>query len=195
MKLYLMIITSLFFLAKNTAQTINEKKPSLYFVDANLGICRSENHLSFLAGLGLNYQYNANLFTVKFNNIDNTTCDKFFNPNWSEYNRTLEFGIMYGKRKIYEIHSLSYSIGLSYLKRNTYRKDFFYTTDIFQFLDSTIYSNSTNYTVGIPLEFNYKWIFKDQNLIAGSIGFKFQAVLSKYSYFGMGLSVGLGYFK
>lgn len=152
-------------------------------------------------GSTINFQYNHSLFTIRYNYILNLNVDfpAIFVPipSVKTAQHDSEIAVLYGYRFIKDDYSLSFSGGISYNNISYYNRA----------LDLQI--ADLNY-VGFPFEANVKLfnaVKRRYRIIYGivpigrptafsrSIGLKFLGNISKKSYFGIGLNVGLGYHK
>lgn len=186
-----------------TNDSIKRENPILF---AEFVIGFSNGDIKGLTGLGsLNYQLKSNLFTFRtLEIIDNKKVGSFlFFPILVMEDRVNEYSFLYGRRFIYDNSSISYSLGFAYINREYLVDD----------LNTVSNYNDLNYTkqsfVGLPFEFNIKWFnsnkerYRIYGLIpvgrpisfANSIGFKFYGTVAKKSYFGIGVSFGLGWHK
>jgi hypothetical protein len=183
--------------------SIKSQNPILF---AEMVIAYSNGDVKGLSGIGsLNYQYRNNLFSFRgLEIIDDKKVGNFLIfPFLVQEEKINEYAILYGRRFIYDNHSLSYSLGVAYIDRE-------YLVD-----DLNTVSNyyNLNYAeesfVGLPFELNVKWFnskkerYRIYELIpvgrqvgfANSIGFKFYGAIAKKSYIGIGISFGLGWHK
>lgn len=183
--------------------SIKKENPILF---AEMAIGFSNGDIKGFTGIGsLNYQYKNNLFTFRtLEIIDNKKVGSFlFLPLLVLEDRVNEYSFLYGRRYVYDNSSFSYSLGLAYINRE-------YLIDDLNIVPNF---NDLNYAdesfVGLPFELNFKWFnskkkrYRIYGLIpvgkpvgfANSIGFKFYGTVAKKSYFGIGVSFGLGWHK
>lgn len=152
-------------------------------------------------GLELNYQVKNNLLTGRYIGLTNLkhTSNLFIIPIYIDIENLNEYALLYGKRYIYNNHSISFSSGVSYLDRN--------------FLVNTDYNNPVyeyQKSIGFPFEFDIKWFKRKRErfrIVYGlipvgkptsfgrSIGFKFYGDISKTTFVGLGITLGLGWHK
>lgn len=153
----------------------------------------------FLYGGEINYQIKNSLFTARITGVTvfETGVAGFFFPIIYLKEQYYEPAFLYGYRYIKGGHSFSISAGLSYNNKLVYSPR------------PNVYSERTQY-VGFPFEINYK-LFKDRKTryrifyslfpvgkptaFGRGFGLKLIGNVSRYSYFGVGLTLGLGYHK
>ncbi|MCH2034624.1 MAG: hypothetical protein MK202_14025 [Tenacibaculum sp.] len=184
----------------STETTTNQKKNSVWFLDATIGGSNSEGGAA-LVGFSLNYQYNKNLFTFRSNisyELATPASLSIVFPflTGSVYN--IERALLYGRRHTYEGFSYSYSAGIAYSELK--ESEGFFNFEPINHLDNAI---------GFPLQFVIKWFKEEKSryriyevipvgkptTLGNSIGFKFMANVSKIPYVGVGLTIGLGKHK
>ena len=152
-------------------------------------------------GVELNYQVKNNLLTGRYIGLTNLkhTSNLFIIPIYIDIENINEYALLYGKRYIYNNHSISFSSGVSYVDRN--------------FLVNTDYNNPVyeyQKSIGFPFEFDIKWFKRKRErfrIVYGlipvgkptsfgrSIGFKFYGDISKTTFVGLGITLGLGWHK
>ena len=194
-KLFLPLIIVLFSLNFGYSQ---EKQNKIFFVEYLQGVSIYKSESLQSSGLEVNYQFNKDLLSIRFINIDVEFKEGgsigFGQPIFSEKtNEKLdELSLLYGKRLISKGHSYSVSVGVSYN---------FYKTDFTQVVDGTITettNDSKNY-FGLPFELNIKWFKKEKKSPSFghkiSIGLKLFGNISEKSYFGAGIVFGIGNHK
>lgn len=191
-KLFLFLITSIFCFAQENSNPI-------VFADLIIGYSNGSSK-GMTGGASINYQTKNNLFTYRFIEVSEIRYEGIliFIPILTTVETIKENAFLFGKRIVEDNMSYSYSVGISYVER--------------EFLvDSSNnvlrYDSSEN--IGLPFEFNIKWFnskkerYRIYQLIpvgnptsfANSIGFKFYGSISKTSFFGVGITFGLGWHK
>jgi len=202
MKKFTVCIVAVLFICNSSLG--QEKKNPILFAEMVVGY--SNGSIKGMTGMGsLNYQFNNNLLTFRsLEIIDNKKVGSlFFLPVLILEERLNEYSFLYGRRFVDENSSMSYSVGIAYLKRE-FLLDDLSTIDNY---DSLNYGKDSY--IGLPFEFNIKWFnskkerYRIYELIpvgkpvsfANSIGFKFYGTLSKTTFIGIGVSFGLGWHK
>ncbi len=182
-----------------------EKLNPIIFGEYFVGISSSETLSGFSIGGNLNYQFNkSDLLTLRATYFSSFKFNLFLNNEDSELSinakeKIREYGLLYGKRYVFEGSSLSFSGGIGYFDRDYYTKS-----------NRILSINKQDY-FGFPFEINYK-LFKSKKrrfrayygiipvgkrkvAFGRSIGFKLVGNISKNSYLGFGISYGLGTHK
>jgi len=182
-----------------------EKSNPIIFGEHFFGFSSSESFIGFSIGGNLNYQFNkSDLLTLRATYFASFKINSILNNSDSELSinsteQIREYGLLYGKRYVFEGSSLSFSGGIAYFDRDYYTKS------------NRILTLTKQDYFGFPFEINYK-IFKSEKKRFGaiyglvpigrkkvafgrSIGFKFIGNISKNSYFGLGISYGFGTHK
>lgn len=186
-------------LKSNSYSQEKEKTNPIFFAEMMFGY--SVGGSQGFTGVGtLNYQKQSNLFTYRYLELSKFRRDGsvLFIPIYTEIEYIREQALMYGKRIINKNVSYSYSAGLAYIDRDFLVDE---TNGILK------YDNDTY--IGLPFEFNIKWFkskkerYRIYELIpvgkaisfGNSIGFKLYGDISKTSFIGLGLTIGLGWHK
>ena len=156
----------------------------------------------FFGGLNLNYQTKNNLYTARYTGVINPrlTAVLFIIPAFITDETITEYAFLFGKRYIYNNHSLSYSGGVSIVNRR-------FLIDYPNNLN--LYESQNN--IGFPFEVNIKWfkrakkpyriyyglipIGKRKVGFGQSVGFKLVGNISKTYFVGVGLNMGVGWHK
>jgi hypothetical protein len=151
----------------------------------------------FLAGLALHYQQGKHLFTARFQGTIDAERSIFFFPISSRSSME-EYGLLYGRRILWNDASLSISLGLSHNRLLEKRKD-----------QNNISYNAITNAVGVPFDivlnvFNrekerYRILFLipvgPPTGFSRSIGLKLTGNISRLPYLGIGLTYGWGWHK
>lgn len=156
---------------------------------------------TFTIGGSLNYQHQKHLLTfriMKHFHLKPTSFILFPILNFPE-KEISDFGLLYGKRWIFNNHALAISGGLSYNDNVIFKKGWFNNAIEQEF-------NS----IGFPFELSIHW-FKSKKepfrvlyglvpvgeptVISRNFGFKIAGNISKESYVGFGFTVGIGAHK
>jgi hypothetical protein len=192
---FILVLISFQTLVKaQTNDSLNKppKSNPIIFADVNFGALRSSYVTLAISG-SLNYQNKNDLFTARILGYSKIKLYFIILPVTSEL--TSEYAFMYGKRYIDLGESYSFSGGLAILQKKSY--------------DNNLLISRENY-FGFPFELNYRFFNKKRerfrivyNLIpignpiafGRSIGFKLYGNISKSSFVGIGLTLGLGYHK
>jgi len=203
MKKALLILFVCFYFTNVFTQENKEKKSNpIIFVDITLGY--SFVNTGVLMGT-INYQTKNNLFTYRFSELSHITnfseAWAFIIPIYPLFTLVLspikskEYAFLYGKRYINNGFSYSFSGGVSYIKHTDFPK---YNNSVFE-----------QSFIGFPFEANIKWFKSEKRRFflfgvfpigkpfgfGGGIGFKLFGNLSKHPYIGLGITLGLGYYK
>lgn len=137
----------------------------------------------FAGGIELNYQNKKNLFSFRIIEIAGYVKDAesgFLIPSYNRTKHNNECALLFGKRWIQNNHSYSISGGISY--------------------NHFISNISNSDYVGLPLEANIIWFSSKKkntigNAITPKLGFKLFGSISKNSFVGVGISLGIGNHK
>lgn len=136
----------------------------------------------FGGGFEINYQNKKDLFSFRLIEVAGYSkeAETAYLPSYIRTNHNNEYAFLYGKRWLQNNHSYSISSGLSYN----------------HFISNT--SNSDY--IGLPLEANIIWFSSKkkntiENAITPKFGFKLFGNISKNSFVGVGISLGVGYHK
>ena len=180
-----------------------QKSLPIIFGELGIGYGRVFSEEGGLATLGsLNYEFNKNLITARY--VDHsqlklemlaiTPVTPF--PIITTDAKIHELGLLYGRRYTDDGFSYSFSGGIAGYNYIISSKD----------ENGNWYENSKTH-FGVPIEFNIKWFksakspYRIYELIpvgkatalGNSIGFKFFGTISKHTYLGVGLTLGIGY--
>lgn len=152
------------------------------------------------SGINLNFQKNNHLFTARYLNVTEFRVDwLIIIPTASTtIEQVHDVGLLYGRRKIHNNFSLSYSAGISYVNSRKL---------ISEENNDLVYNRDEN--VGLPFEMNIKWFNSEKKRyriyyivpvgkptsFSRSIGFKFFGTVSKTTFVGLGLNYGFGWHK
>lgn len=176
-----------------------EKSNPILFAEYYFGPAFGDSG-GFSNGASLNYQTRENLFTLRYtNNVQLEGKFLFFLfPAFEVVEQTDEFGVLYGRRKIYGNHSFSYSAGIAYVKHKEFIN-----------LENDVRNFEVQDGVGVPFEMNIKWFNAEKKryriycivpvgkptAFSRSIGFKLYGNISKNSFIGLGINYGFGWHK
>lgn len=192
MKKLLKIIFVLLISKSAYSQEINEvklkeKSNPIIYAEA-FGGFSCMDYFGFAGGGEVNYQYKKSLFTLRYSHLAGyIKRDSVF--SFQNVQDNDEYALMYGRRWIKNSHSFSVSTGISSNNLKTTSRD----------LENTRYFRYERY-YAIPFEINFKW-FKPKrkrqsnlilNAITPSVGFKIFGAISKNTFAGVGLTLGLG---
>lgn len=183
--LVLAISNSIYAQETNNDTELKPKSNPIIYVEAFGGFVGMK-HFGFAGGAELNYQYKKNLFSLRYSHETGyVKRDSVFNFMNAEDND--EYAILYGRRWVKMSHSFSVSAGVSSNNLKLTTRD----------LDYNSYFEYKRF-LGVPFEANFKW-FKPKrksnlilNAITPSVGFKVFGSISKNSFVGVGLILGLG---
>jgi hypothetical protein len=151
-------------------------------------------------GIDFNYQSRDNLFTFRYLGLSDLRYEGrfFFVPIYISVENIEELAVMYGKRTILDNHSFSYSAGIALVDRETLIN-----------YDGSIATYESQKSIGLPFELNVNW-FKSKRKkyriygvipigkptsFGNSFGFKIFGNVSKSTFVGVGISLGLGWYK
>ena len=197
-KLFLLAIAFMSVENRVFSQTSDKRNPIIFFDESLGGAFGNAGGLAIV--IGMNYQVNRSLFTVRYVGTAKFGVDVIAPlvplPFIKIKNSMGEVAILYGIRMIEGDKGYSFSLGASY-------------SGYEQYYDQTGYNERSYNYFGVPFEANIKWFksekkrFRIYGLIpvgkptafGGSIGFKLFGNISKQSYAGVGLSIGLGLHK
>lgn len=182
------------------AQNTKKQNP-IIFMETLLGMSFGQAG-GLSGGLGLNHQFNKNLFSIRYTGSINFDADYAVVgfvafPVIRQNSTSEEFSALYGLRFTGERRSFSISAGGSYNKfAKQYENEF-----------GERFKNRIRY-LGFPYEFNVKWYrrYKERlriywipvgkpTSLGPSFGFKLFGNFSKKSYVGTGITLGFGYHK
>lgn len=198
-KLFLLVLFAFLSFENNAFSQTFDKKNPIIFADESLGGAFG-NAGGLAIVLGMNYQVNGNLFTVRYVGTAKFGVDIIAPmvplPFINLKNSMGEVAILYGLRMVEGDKGYSFSLGVSY-------------NEFDQYYDKSRYNERRYEYIGVPFEANVKWFksVKKRFLIyglvpvgkptafGGSIGFKLFGNISKQSYAGVALSIGLGSHK
>ncbi len=176
--------------------TQTKKTNPIIYAEFLFGYARTDVD-NFEFGSAVNYQSKKSLFTARATaNIP--ASDILFNPN-----SYVEYAVLYGRRFIHSGHSLSYSAGISWNKKD------FYSEGINYGYHSNYHFDKKEIFLGLPFEFNVQWFDAKKEkyrvlgifpvgkpfAFGGGGGFKIQGNVSKHSYVALGLVLGFGFYK
>lgn len=192
-------ITLFFVLFLNIICNAQETTKPIVFAEMIIGYSNGSSK-GLTGGANLNYQIKNNLLTYRFIEVSETRSEGnvLGFPILVNVEVVKENALLVGKRIIDGNTSYSYSAGIAYVNRKFLIDS---STDVLKY-DST-------QSIGFPFELNIKWFnskkerYRIYELIpvgkptgfANSIGFKLYGDISKTSFFGLGLTVGLGWHK
>ncbi len=197
-KLFLLALAFLSIESKAFSQTTEKLNP-IIFVDESLGGAFG-NAGGLAIVIGINYQVNRSLFTLRYVGTVKLGVDVIAPlvplPFVNVKNTMGEVALLYGLRMVEDDKGYSFSLGASY---NGYD----------QYYDKMGYNEKSYTYFGVPFEANIKWFKKEKKrfriyglipvgkptAFGGSIGFKLFGNISKQSYAGVALSIGLGMHK
>ncbi|MFD1601485.1 hypothetical protein ACFSJW_15690 [Flavobacterium artemisiae] len=166
---------------------LKEKTNPIIYAEA-FGGFSCMDYFGFAGGGEVNYQYKKSLFTLRYSHLTGyVQRDSVFSFHNAQDND--EYAVMYGRRWIKNSHSFSISTGISSNNLKTTIRDF---------------DNNRNFRYeryyAVPFEVNFKW-FKPKrkrksnlvlNAITPSVGLKIYGAISKNTFAGVGLTIGLG---
>lgn len=199
MKESIIFLFCLFSLSVYSQEISNSKEPIIFGELLLGGAGEVKGEGGFLYGVTLNYQHENDLFSIRLLEFLQLEWDWefFLIPIVKEKISQKEIALLYGKRWIYDNYSLSASGGVSW---NNYSDNL---------MNNGNKRVDTNY-LGFPLELNFK-LFKSRKeryrIIYGmipigkptsfgrSFGFKLVGNISKNSFIGFGVTIGLGIHK
>lgn len=189
----------------NTNKTSTPKKDNpILFLDVLVGFGGAFNEFSgFDAGVSANYQNENNLYTFRYNHIEEIKTKVIqigygAVPVFATDHTNDEYALLYGKRYIFNNTAVSFSGGPGLYSYTQNLED--NTGDIYE---------KTSSHISFAYEITIKWFkgkrkpYRIYNIIPVSkptsfghgIGFKLVGNFSKYSYIGFGLSYGWGWHK
>lgn len=197
-KSILLILIFCFAFSKIQAQ--EKTNPIIYF-DGNLGFAGG-NSSGFMIGGSLNYQKKENLFTLRTTQFSNSKLEyasPFLPLPYLDTKEIItEYGILVGKRYIHNNKAWSFSVGLATIEREIKKVD-----------KNNNYYFDSSHAIGFPFQIDINW-FKSKKepyriygvipvtkktSFGNSIGFKFIGNVSKTTFVGLGVSLGIGYHK
>ncbi|MDQ6471950.1 hypothetical protein RB619_14965 [Flavobacterium sp. LHD-80] len=161
--------------------------PIIYF--EGFGGFAVARNIGLAGGAELNYQTGKNLFSFRYTNAVGYTQkeENYIVPAFDKEEDLNEVALMYGRRWLKENHSYSISAGLNYSSIDLINRDF----------DGNRNSNN-KYFYGVPFEANYKRFYSKRrtnlifNMMIPSVGFKLFGSIAKYSFVGVGVTLGFG---
>lgn len=178
-----------------------EKTNPIIYLDGNMGFAGG-NSSGFMIGASLNYQKKDNLFTLRttqFSNSKFTYLSPYLPLPYLDTKEIItEYGILVGKRYIHNNKAWSFSVGLATVERAIKKVD----------ENNTYYFDSTH-AIGFPFQVDINWFKRNKEpyriygvipvtkntSLGNSIGFKFIGNVSKTTFVGLGVSLGIGYHK
>lgn len=174
------------------------------YIEAILGFGNGSAD-GLVVGYTLNYQFEGNLLTFRNSYLASKNKERnralsnaFIFPAYVQGNSFTEYAFLYGRRFIFGGSSLSFSGGIS-TNTAVYRKEF----------EGERTRSSLNY-MAFPYEISFKFFKREKSryrIIYGlipvgkptgfsrSFGIKLFGSMGKESYFGLGLTFGLGWHK
>lgn len=206
MKTYLALIIILIFIKFSFSQEEIKRdynNPIAYF-EVFLGYS-GVNFEGLSLGYTGNYQKGNNLFTFRNLYIASKNVNRnrglskaFLFPAYINGNSLNEYGLLYGKRFVYDGSSLSLSAGISSNTLINRCK-----------IEGLKYREKEHY-IGVPFEINYKFFKKDKNrfrlfyglipigrptAFSRSFGFKLYGNFGKVTHVGFGFNYSFGFHK
>lgn len=176
-----------------------EKTNPIIFTEFMLGYAGGSSQ-GLASGINLNYQTDNHLLTLRYNNVTEFKTDFFLYIPIASHTieQVDDIGLLYGRRKIQDNFSYSYSAGIALVKKREL---------ISEENDNFVYEKDQ--AVGVPFEFSIKWFNREKERyriyclipvgkpisFSRSIGFKFFGNVSKTTYMGLGLTYGFGWHK
>jgi len=180
--------------------SVQVNKNPIIYADANVSYVGSSISGAYHFGFALNYQRKKNLYTVfvnhnqgmksKFLTLALTGIPIFYRKFYSD-----EYGAMYGRRwnpKLGKSYSVSAGLSFTDLVKN----------------DNFLVDRKEEFKyVGVPIQLSIRWFKKEKKRfrvlygaipvgkptsIGRSFGFKIIGNISKNSYIGAGITIGLG---
>lgn len=184
------------------AQKPIDKTNPIIFIEGMIGGGGGE-FSGFVFGATANYQTGKNLFTARVaehraTNYTAIALGLSGLPIFTPRMRNTEYALLYGRRYTKKSFSYSFAAGFSHNTLDTKLRG----------NDGVVYIDTKSYQ-GFGYEFNVKW-FKSQKepyrlymlfpigkptAFGRSFGFKLMGNISQHSYFGIGLTYGLGWHK
>lgn len=186
LKIIFVLILSNSIYAQETNQADVKAKSNPIIYGEVFGGFVGMKHFGFAGGGELNYQYKKNLFTLRYSHETGyVKKDSIFTFTNVEDND--EYAALYGRRWVTRSHSYSVSAGVSSNNLKLAKRD----------IDDNRYYQYKRF-YGVPFEANFKW-FKPKrksnlilNAITPSVGLKLFGSISKNTFVGVGLVLGLG---
>lgn len=176
-----------------------EKTNPIIFTEFMLGYAGGSSQ-GLASGINLNYQKGNHLLTLRYHNVIEFKTDFFlYFPIASHtIEQVDDIGLLYGRRKIQDNFSYSYSAGIALVKKRELISE-----------ENNNFVYEKDQAVGLPFEFSIKWFNRDKERyriyylipvgkptsFSRSIGFKFFGNVSKTTYMGLGLTYGFGWHK
>ena len=193
------LILIYFFVLLNFVCKAQDKTNPILFTEMIIGYSNGSSK-GLTGGGSLNYQRKNNLFTYRYLEVTNNkkVGQFFYITLYTNVETIKEQALLFGKRYVEENISYSYSAGISYIDRDVLIND-----------DKNVLEYENSKSIGFPFELNIKWFnstkqrYRIYELIpigkpvsfANSIGFKLYGDISKTSFFGLALTIGLGWHK
>ncbi|MFA9191967.1 hypothetical protein AAGV28_11370 [Flavobacterium sp. FZUC8N2.13] len=178
-----------------------EKTNPIIYFDGNFGFAGG-NSSGFMIGGSLNYQKKENLFTLRttqFSNSKLSYVSPFLPIPYLDTKEIItEYGILAGKRYIHTNKAWSFSVGLASIKREIKKVD-----------ENNNYYFDSSHALGFPFQIDINWFKRNKEpyriygvipvtkntSFGNSVGFKFIGNVSKTTFIGLGISLGIGYHK
>ncbi|WP_431243133.1 hypothetical protein ACQ9BO_26725 [Flavobacterium sp. P21] len=194
LSLFFVLVFSNFVLGQETSNLEKEEKTNPIIFFEGFGGPSVVKNLGVSGGVGLNYQLGESLFTFRYINSAGYRRKNdgavIIAPSVYKSEDNVELALMYGRRWVKEHHSYSISAGISRNNLELESRD----------LDG-IRTVSTIGFYGFPFEANYKRFYSKKrsnliyNVLIPSVGFKLFGDIGKYTFVGVGVSVGFGLCK
>jgi hypothetical protein len=197
---YLLAFVALFYGSLRTAAQEQQATNPIVFADMLLGHTGGEAG-GFTAGASLRFQQNKSLFTLRYTGTmrlhAKLASPLIPIPLFQNRSSLEEVGLLYGRRFIRNGRAMSFSAGISH---STHRK---------LVNTATVPQNQASAALGLPFEADIHW-FKSRKErlrlyglfpvgqptgLGGSIGFRLTGNLSRNSFVGLGVIIGLGFHK
>lgn len=191
-KILSIFLVLLFFNSTQGQQTddteLKEKSNPIIYAEVFGGFAVVQN-IGLACGAELNYQTGKNLFSFRYTNAVGYMQkeEHYIAPAFDKQEDINEAALLYGRRWLKENHSYSISAGINYNSFEALNRDF----------EGNRHSNYT-YFWGVPFEASYKRFYSKKrsnlifNTIIPSVGIKLFGSIAKYSFVGVGLTLGLG---
>jgi len=185
--IFVLLLSNLACAQESNDVKLKEKKNPIIYAEA-FGGFSCMDYFGLAGGGEVNYQYKKSLFTLRYLHLSGyKQKDSVFAFQNAQDND--EYALMYGRRWIKNSHSFSVSTGISSNNLKITSRDF---------ENNRIYRYERYYAV--PFEINFKW-FKPKrkrksnlvlNAVTPSVGLKVFGAISKNTFAGVGLTIGLG---
>jgi hypothetical protein len=165
-----------------------EKSNPIIYAEVFGGFAVVQN-IGLACGAELHYQTGKNLFSFRYTNAVGYTQkeEQYIAPAFDKQEDINEVALLYGRRWLQEHHSYSLSVGINYNSFEALNRDF----------DGNRHSTYT-YFYGVPFEANYKRFYSKRrsnlifNMLIPSVGIKLFGSVAKYSFVGVGFTLGFG---